>query len=688
MDEGNNSHWRALLGAGADALAEGLVVLDGDGRVRASNAAARRILGGSPERFLGVPPPSQESAAVGADGEPLAPEDHPVTQALRDGEARAGIRVGLDLPEGRRWLSMSASPLSKAGASRPYGVVGCFLDVTAEVEATERRRAVEAQRLAVVERAPVPIVVLDREDVVRTWNRAAEDLFGWEAAEVLGGPVPFVPPDKLAEFDAHRAPERRGEMTSGREVRRVRRDGTSIDLEVFSAPMWDRDGHVYATLAVLVDVTRRRATVDALAAQERRWRTLAAVAPVGIFTTNPRGWCTYVNERWCEVTGLTPDHALEEGRLSAVHPDDREDVRRHWRAAVAARAEHAGEFRILRPDGTVRFVTEHARPVVDAEGRSAGYVGTVADVTASREAQAALAAAEERFRRIFEDAPTGMALVELDGRLTDVNAAFCDLLRRDREDLIGRDAQTLSHPDDVAPGREQARRVIDGSLPTAQTETRLLRSDGTYLWALVHAAGLGGEAGGRPRALIGQVHDITERRRLEAQMRELADQDSLTGLLNRRRFGEELERHVEAIRGYGPTGALILLDLDHFKNVNDGYGHDAGDRLLVGVAALLRERLRATDVLARLGGDEFGVLLPRADAAEASRVAEQLVAIVRERGELPDVPSAVTVCVGVALFDGRDPKQTMIDADVALYRAKAAGRDRACLFIASEPDPA
>ena len=162
-----------------------------------------------------------------------------------------------------------------------------------------------------------------------------------------------------------------------------------------------------------------------------------------------------------------------------------------------------------------------------------------------------------------------------------------------------------------------------------------------------------------------------------SELRHLADHDALTGLPNRRRFEQELARHLAHVRRYGPEGAALVLDLDGFKPVNDTFGHAAGDRLLARVAGVLRERLRATDVVARLGGDEFAILLPRVDAAGAAAVARSLVRTVRAEA-LTDHARGVTISIGVIAFDAHSPavpEGVMAAADIAMYDAKAAGGD-------------
>jgi diguanylate cyclase (GGDEF)-like protein len=189
---------------------------------------------------------------------------------------------------------------------------------------------------------------------------------------------------------------------------------------------------------------------------------------------------------------------------------------------------------------------------------------------------------------------------------------------------------------------------------------------------------LTGEHGAADQVLMNLV-DVSERHRYEQELAALADSDPLTGLANRRRFSQELNRHVAECRRYGVRGGVLLLDLDHFKAVNDTLGHAAGDELLTVVAEILRHRLRGTDVVARLGGDEFAVLLPHADRKAVEMVSQSVVDEIRTRlCGLGDTRAQVTVSVGGTLVSSAHSSgaEVLAAADVAMYAAKAAGRNQ------------
>ena len=287
--------------------------------------------------------------------------------------------------------------------------------------------------------------------------------------------------------------------------------------------------------------------------------------------------------------------------------------------------------------------------------------------------------AEQRFRLAFEQAAVGMALVAPDGRFLRVNQALCDLVGYVAQDLVSKTFQEITHPEDLDLDLEFVRRMLAGELRTYTMEKRYFHADGHTVWVLLSVSLVRGDDG-EPRYFISQIQDITERRQLEQRLSFLADHDEMTGLPNRRRLREELERAVAFAQRYEQAGALLILDLDNFKQVNDTLGHHVGDSLVREVAGRLRGRLRATDVLARIGGDEFAVLLPQVNAAQAERVARDLVDTVGSGCHLVDGAVVETsASLGVALYEPGweiDPEGLLMHADRAMYEAKNAGGNR------------
>jgi diguanylate cyclase (GGDEF)-like protein/PAS domain S-box-containing protein len=295
----------------------------------------------------------------------------------------------------------------------------------------------------------------------------------------------------------------------------------------------------------------------------------------------------------------------------------------------------------------------------------------------------------ERLRRrtevLLDSAGEGVYGVDPDGKTTFANPAAARLLGWQPGDLIGRSIHDIVHGYRMEGATHDRSSCPLHALPRADAPAPVAdvfaRRDGAAFPVEYLSRPL--RENGRLTGAVITFKDVTERRRFEGQLQYLADHDALTGLMNRRRFEEELERAVALSRRYGTAGAALLLDLDNFKLVNDTLGHQAGDDLIRSVAALLLGHLRETDVLARLGGDEFAVLLPEATADETEAIADRLRDAVRRQAVgVGGKPLHVSMSVGVANLEPEEMtgEELLVRADVAMYAAKDAGRDRVVVY--------
>lgn len=286
----------------------------------------------------------------------------------------------------------------------------------------------------------------------------------------------------------------------------------------------------------------------------------------------------------------------------------------------------------------------------------------------------------ERFESAFGNAPIGMALVDMDGRWLEVNNALCRITGHSESELKATTLRSLTHADDINLDVALLRQLLDGRIPSYQVEKRCRHAWGHFAWMLMTVS-LVRDDEGHALYLIMQFQDISERKELGRRLEYLLDHDFLTGLFNRRHFERELAREVKRAARYGAPGAVLLIDLDNFKDINDTFGHMAGDDLLKGTGGLLRRRMRGTDTVARVGGDEFAVLLPQTDAEQAQVVADDFVkALGRQTAVLANVSIRITASVGVALFDDLGDVEVLACADVAMYGAKQAGRNPVFIY--------
>jgi len=299
------------------------------------------------------------------------------------------------------------------------------------------------------------------------------------------------------------------------------------------------------------------------------------------------------------------------------------------------------------------------------------------------ERRAARRAAREvrtRFESAFAGAPIGMAIVDAEGRCLQVNDALCRITGYTRAAFDTTTLRALTHPEDLDVDADSLRELLEGRIPTYQVEKRFRHAWGHYFWGLLTASLVRDDRGGA-LCVVCQVQDVSERRELAQRLEYLVDHDFLTGLANRRRFEQELVREAGRVARYGAPGAVVVIDLDNFKEVNDTFGHMAGDDLLKGVAGAVKHRIRQTDLLARIGGDEFGVLLRQLDVDQAQIAADAIVkALGRHVAVLGGQSIQVTASVGLAMFDRLSAPEVLARADLAMYDAKQAGRNRFALY--------
>ncbi len=292
-----------------------------------------------------------------------------------------------------------------------------------------------------------------------------------------------------------------------------------------------------------------------------------------------------------------------------------------------------------------------------------------------------LADTRERYSGVFEEAPTGMIAVSPDRTLLRVNRAFCEIIGRRADELEGQSMSELVHPGDREISDEHVRRLMAGEIDRFSIEKRLYRADGDTVWVSVGTSCVRNRAG-EPIFLIGQVEDITERRDLRERLAHAAGHDDLTGLPNRSQFMERLAAAVPQAERAGRHAALMFLDLDRFKLINDGLGHDAGDRLLQRVAHRLERSLRTEDFLARFGGDEFTALCVVSDEDEALEIARRLKAALDRPLAEAGHEQFVSLSIGIAMSGSESTEGAALlrNADVAMYRAREQALDRIAIY--------
>ena len=343
---------------------------------------------------------------------------------------------------------------------------------------------------------------------------------------------------------------------------------------------------------------------------------------------------------------------------------------------------------MVHADGTVR----HVRAWTDVRRTRDGVVthlwGTSMDITAQQEDAARLVASEEHFRVAFENAPIGMSMISLapedEGRYLRTNAAFQAMLGRTHDQLQGVPLVDLTHEDDRERDAERFAQVVRGETNSLSFEKRYLHADGHVVHAWITSMVVH-DADGKRLYLVTHAIDISDRLREQAELERLALTDTLTGLANRTLLNDRIDQGIARLHRTGGAMAMLLLDVDRFKTVNDSLGHQVGDALLVQVASRIEAVSRADTTVARLGGVEFVVLvegLPSADDvhAGAARVLQSMRRPFDLGAAAEALVATVSIGVSVATDSTRTPGDLYREADLALYRAKDGGRDQYALF--------
>jgi diguanylate cyclase (GGDEF)-like protein/PAS domain S-box-containing protein len=420
------------------------------------------------------------------------------------------------------------------------------------------------------------------------------------------------------------------------------------------------------------------------------WRAVVERSPVvtWIAEFDPLGTLRYVSPHIEALLGHPPEAFLvgqdpKHGGLweRLIHPEDRDRALAAFRAAHAEERDFDCEYRMVAADGRTLHVMERNVVLRAAAGRPVGYQGVLVDVTALRAAEHALRAERDHAQRLLEVAGTFVIVLDPDGRVRLANRRGAAVLGWEAADLAGRDwFDTCVPADDRDRRRTWFRHALaHGDLDDERLrEVRVVDRSGAERWLTWHDSILR-DGDGAVTGMLSSGVDVTEHRRAEREVAELAYHDQVTGLPNRALLTEHLDLAIARARRRGTALALLYLDLDDFKVVNDSLGHAAGDEVLRIVAARLERRRRAADLLARHGGDEFLLLITDVEGDPepvARAAAEGLLATFAAPVRLGDEEFHVGASVGLSLFprDAQDADTLLRHADAAMYQAKGAAR--------------
>jgi diguanylate cyclase (GGDEF)-like protein/PAS domain S-box-containing protein len=520
--------------------------------------------------------------------------------------------------------------------------------------------------------SPEAIVLLDNEDRILQANRGFTDLFGYTADEAVGKTTSeLIVPEVLRDEGLRLTTEvAEGRHVAAETVRR-RRDGSLVPVSVLGAPIVAKEGQI-AVYGIYRDLTDEKRSASAVRQLQQAVHTLQ----IGVTVADLGGNIIYANPAEHRI------HGWGEGELIG------QDVGVFANASTRRRLSQE-QFRELsswqrettnvRQDGTTFPVALTSDVVRDEAGEPTAVVTTSIDITDRYEAESRLRESEERYALAARGANDGLWDWNLTTNMLYLSDRWKSMLGYEDGDLRDEPGSWIGrvHADD-RPGLELAIAAhIQGLADHLEYEHRVKRRDGTYAWLLCR--GLAVRNGdGRATRMSGSMTDITERKLAEERLHRDAFYDGLTGLPNRALFENLLQRTMgRAQRSEQRRYAVLFLDLDRFKTVNDSLGHTFGDRLLVDMARRLERCLRPGDSVARLGGDEFTILLDDiVDANDATRVADRIERELESPFEIDSHEVFTSASIGIAFGTAtyERPEEIIRDADLAMYRAKNRGK--------------
>jgi diguanylate cyclase (GGDEF)-like protein/PAS domain S-box-containing protein len=399
----------------------------------------------------------------------------------------------------------------------------------------------------------------------------------------------------------------------------------------------------------------------------------------------------YLGITWSQMLGgpAVETRITSRELLQLVPENERPRVLEAFQRAVSGEsAEYRIEHPVARRDGSVMWIISTGRVVErGADGRPLRILGTNRDISERVQANAALRRSEARFKAAFDNPAVGVALVAPNGSFQATNRTMQRMLGYSEAEMLSTSFRALTHPDDLGENERLFDETLKGLRTSYEMEKRFLRKDGSPVWVQVNVA-LDRDELDLPLQFVCQVLDVTDRHEADARIKELALQDALTGLPNKRLLHDRLEQALALSRRERSSVGLLYLDLDGFKPVNDRLGHAAGDEVLVEIARRGRAVLRDSDTFARVGGDEFVVVLPGANRDAALRAAERLLAAIARPMKVTGGEAALGASIGAALAIAGEPGADVLQksADAAMYEAKRSGRNRICIHEAKSKE--
>lgn len=568
--------------------------------------------------------------------------------------------------------------LRKDSQGNAIGFQGIVRDVTERKRAEAALREREESYRSILELAPDSITINCIADGrYLQVNNAFCQHTGYTPEEAIGRTgfdlnIFVNPADRERLVEAVRQQGR----ADGLEIQFRTKDGAILDDLVSAIPI--RFQGEDCQLVVATNINALRKAQQALRESERKYRTILQSMEEGYYEVDLRGNMTFCNNAICRNHRRSHEELLGMNNREYMTPETAKRIyaifNQVYRTGIPVQLI---DNEIIRKDGTTALLEESVSLLRNAAGEPIGFYGVSRDRTEQKRAEEALRESEEKYRTIIENIEDGYYEVDLAGNFTFVNDAACRIQGYTRAEMIGMNNRDYMDSKTAKKVYKIFNTVLRTGRSTTISHWQIFRKDKSKR-DVESSVSLIRDASGKPRGFRGVIRDITARKQAEEELQYRATHDLLTDLPNRLLFSDRLSLALTQAQRNQKKLAVMLLDLDYFKDVNDTMGHSAGDRLLRVVGNRLKELLRSGDTVARVGGDEFLLLLSEiGDIEDANTIAQKILEAFRKPFILDDHEIMLTTSIGVAIFpDDSDNADSLVKhADVAMYRAKDKGRD-------------
>jgi diguanylate cyclase (GGDEF)-like protein/PAS domain S-box-containing protein len=562
---------------------------------------------------------------------------------------------------------LHGSLLRKQG--KVAGMVGIIRDISERRQTEELLKKERESFFSILQEAPNGVALINKDGKYLYINTEFSNITGYTLKNIPTGKDWFRKAYPDPQYRQQVIETWKGDIARGaidRVFSVVCKNGAVKEIEFRGTVLEDK-----RAIVILTDITERKHAEEA-------YHVVVEHSLQGLHILQDQRE-VFANSAYAEMLGYTVEELLAlspKKTTKLVYPEDQERVWGYYRDHLEGKSVRArDEFRIIRKDGSLRWV-EAFSSRIEYRGKPAVQVAMV-DITERKHAEATLKNSEERYRTLVESSTDAILMLNRNRNVITCNQAFLNLFGYHKGEVQGKSIRIIHRSEESFRTYDKATYPLVERVGSLREEWDFIRKDGTIFPAEIVTSPVR-SPDGKTAAYICIIRDITERKRAEEELEYMATHDVLTGLPNRTLFNDRLTIALTHARRSQKKLAVMLLDLDYFKDVNDTLGHSMGDQLLCVVGNRLTEVLRKGDTVARIGGDEFLLLLPEiARIEDASTIAQKILESFRTPFTFDNQQLYITTSIGIVFFpdDGDDPDTLVKNADIAMYRAKERGRD-------------